>query len=64
MFVNEQPSSPSLFLQQVQELQQVKENKILIRGDKQADLGLALSLLDQLRIAGFKKVAFATTQQQ
>ncbi len=63
MFVNEQPSNSTQFLKQVQELQQVKEHKILIRGDKQADLGLALALLDQLRVAGFKQVAFATEQQ-
>jgi len=32
------------------------------QGDRQADLGVALTILDKLRFAGFKQLTFATTK--
>ena len=59
IFINEQTSSLDTALEQVIALQKKNKLPILIRGDKQADLGIALSILDKLRVAGFEQVAFA-----
>jgi biopolymer transport protein ExbD len=72
IFINEQQTSKQKLIAEVirlQLLQQQEQNQkqeqntelpILIHGDKQADLGVALQILDQLRLSGFHKVAFAT----
>lgn len=66
IFINEQQTSKEKLLAEVIRLQQIEQQKqnaklpILIHGDKQADLGVALQILDQLRLSGFHKVAFAT----
>ena len=64
IFINDQASSTDALLAQVTKLQSDIDSAILIRGDQQADLGLALSILDKLRSAGFVHVAFATEKKQ
>ena len=63
IFVNEQQTGKDKLLAEVLRLQQTQPEQklsILIHGDKQADLGVALQILDQLRLSGFQQVAFAT----
>jgi biopolymer transport protein ExbD len=67
IFINEKITTEALMLAQVMTLQKKqKEQKlpILIRGDRQSDLGVALSILDKLRLSGFQQVAFATEKDQ
>ncbi|MFT6140190.1 MAG: biopolymer transport protein ExbD [Psychromonas sp.] len=67
IFINEKITTEALMLAQVMTLQKKqKEQKlpILIRGDRQSDLGVALSILDKLRLSGFQQVAFATEKNQ
>lgn len=59
IFINEQSSSLEMALEQVMILQKNNKLPILIRGDQKADLGIALSILDKLRVAGFEHVTFA-----
>ncbi|KPU83855.1 biopolymer transporter ExbD, partial [Psychromonas sp. PRT-SC03] len=40
------------------------QRPILIRGDQHASLGSALTLLDMLRRAGYKEVAFDTIKDR
>ena len=67
IFINEKITTEELMVAQVISLQtEKKEQKlpILIRGDRQSDLGVALSILDKLRLSGFQHVAFATEKDQ
>lgn len=64
LFVNEQSCALENIVKQVQTEQKEAKLPILIRGDQQADLGIALTLLDKLRLAGFEQVTFATEKQQ
>lgn len=60
IYINQQQTDIDSFLSQVIELQNNNKQPILIRGDQQANLGIALSILDDLRTAGFEHVSFAT----
>lgn len=60
IYINDLPSNKSEFVQRVISLQKENKQAILIRGDQQSDLGLALTILDKLRSAGFEHVTFAT----
>jgi biopolymer transport protein ExbD len=64
LFINEQITTKDRMLAQVKNLQKEQKLPILIRGDKQSDLGVALSILDKLRLSGFQHVAFATEKDQ
>ncbi|MFT6984920.1 MAG: biopolymer transport protein ExbD [Psychromonas sp.] len=64
VFVNEQSSRLQDVVTQVSTLQQKNRLPILIRGDQQSDLGVALTILDKLRSAGFKQLAFATKKDK
>ncbi len=64
VFINEQSSRLQDVLKQVQSLQQKNKLPILIRGDQQSDLGIALTILDKLRSAGFEQVTFATEKDK
>lgn len=76
IFINEKITTEALMLAQVMTLQKERKKQkektgqteqklpILIRGDKQSDLGVALSILDKLRLSGFQHVAFATEKDQ
>lgn len=63
IFINEKITTEERMLAQVMTLQKEKKEQklpILIRGDRQSDLGVALSILDKLRLSGFQHVAFGT----
>ena len=60
IFINEQSATLQKVVENVLFLQKETKKLILIRGDSQSDLGIALTILDKLRQAGFKQVAFAT----
>ena len=60
IFINEQSCTLQQIVEKASLLQKEQKQPILIRGDRQADLGIALTILDKLRQAGFKQVAFAT----
>ena len=60
IFINEQSCTLQQVVEKVALLQEKPKQAILIRGDRQADLGIALTILDKLRLAGFKQIAFAT----
>jgi biopolymer transport protein ExbD len=64
LFINEQITTKDRMLAQVKNVQKEQKLPILIRGDKQSDLGVALSILDKLRLSGFQHVAFATEKDQ
>ncbi|PKH04189.1 biopolymer transporter ExbD [Psychromonas sp. MB-3u-54] len=67
IFINDKITTEALMLAQVMTLQKEKKEQkspILIRGDKKSDLGVALSILDKLRLSGFQQVAFATEKDQ
>jgi len=67
IFINEKITTEEQMVAQIISLQtEQKEQKlpILIRGDRQSDLGIALSILDKLRLSGFQQVAFATEKDQ
>jgi len=59
IFINQQITDIDSFLGRVVDLQNNNKLPILIRGDQQANLGVALSILGDLRAAGFEHVAFA-----
>lgn len=64
IFINDQSSTLQQLVEKVSLVQKKPHQPILIRGDKQADLGIALTILDKLRQAGFKQVAFATEKNK
>ena len=64
IFINEQQTNLQTLVKNVLFLQKETKQPILIRGDKQSDLGIALTILDKLRQAGFKQVAFATEKDK
>ena len=64
IFINEQSTALQTIIEKVLSLQKEAKKPILIRGDRQSDLGIALTILDKLRQAGFKQVAFATEKNE
>jgi len=64
LFINEQQIDIQELTEKILPLQKGTHKPILIRGDKQSDLGIALTILEQLRQAGFKQVAFATEKNK
>lgn len=64
IFINEQSCTLQQIVIKASLLQKEQQQPILIRGDRQADLGIALTILDKLRQAGFKQVAFATEKDK
>lgn len=64
VFINDQSSRLQDVVTQVRTLQQKDKLPILIRGDQQSDLGVALTILDKLRSAGFEQLAFATEKDK
>jgi len=60
IFINEQDIDIQELTEKMLQLAEGTYKPILIRGDQQSDLGIALNILDKLRQAGFEKVAFAT----
>lgn len=62
IFINEQSCTLENIVKRVLLLEKGTKLPILIRGDRQSDLGIALTILDKLRLSGFKRVTFATEQ--
>ena len=64
IFVNERLTPLEQVIKVVLFAQQETQQPILIRGDQHANLGIALTILDKLRQAGFEQVAFATEKHK
>jgi len=58
LYLNAQPVATEHLIERIRLLLQGKEKPVFIDGDAQADLGLAIELLDQLKNAGIEKVSF------
>ena len=59
LFLDGQPQTAVSLLPAIIRLQQRQSRPILIQGDAEADLGIAIELLGRLNAAGFHRVAFA-----
>jgi biopolymer transport protein ExbD len=57
--VNSAPAEADGLAEQVLRLRGGKEKPVFIEGDRQADLGLAIELLDHLKQAGIEEVSFS-----
>lgn len=64
IFINEQSCTLQDVVKKVSYIEKETKRPILIRGDRQSDLGIALTVLQKLRLAGFKQVAFATEKDK
>ena len=64
IFIDEQNCKLQELTRRIILLQKEMKRPILIRGDRESDLGVALTILDKLRQAGFKQVAFATEKDK
>ncbi|MGB5447021.1 MAG: biopolymer transporter ExbD [Psychromonas sp.] len=72
IFINQQMTTEASMLAEIVRIQKDQQQgngtnrsmPILIRGDKHSDLGIALSILDKLRLSGFQQVAFATEKDK
>lgn len=64
IFINEQRCTLQQIVEKASLVQKKSQQPVLIRGDRQSDLGIALAILDKLRRAGFKQVAFATEKSK
>jgi biopolymer transport protein ExbD len=64
IFINEQSCTLQDVVKKVSFIDKDTKRPILIRGDRQSDLGIALTILQKLRLAGFKQVAFATEKDK
>ncbi len=59
LFLNEEPVEAEGLAQRVKAL----NKPVFIHGDRQADLGLAIELLDDLKQAGIEEVFFSCTPE-
>ena len=59
LFLNEEPVEAEGLAHRVKAL----GKPVFINGDRQADLGLAIELLDDLKQAGIEEVSFSCTQE-
>ncbi len=60
--VNKQPVTLDSAATAVRAARTSDSQPVFINGDQRADLGIAVQLLDRLRIAGFEKVSFSCTE--
>jgi biopolymer transport protein ExbD len=60
LYLEHNPITLTSLIGSVQQLQTIKPRPILIYGDARADLGIAIKVLERLKIAGFTHVSFAT----
>jgi biopolymer transport protein ExbD len=62
LFLNQEPVNERDLIPRIQTLRGPdSERPIFIHGDKSADLGIAVKILDQLQAAGIQKISFACT---
>ncbi len=64
LFVNKQPATLESAPAAVHAALAGRDLPVFINGDHQAELGLAIQLLDHLRFEGIKKVSFACTEHK
>ena len=63
LFLNEEPVELDGLAARVLALRGATAKPVFINGDRQADLGLAIELLDDLKKAGIEEVSFSCTKE-
>ncbi len=63
LYLNAEPTSAEGLPERVAQLRGEADKPVFIDGDKQADLGLAIELLDNLKKVGIEEVSFSCTQE-
>ena len=63
LYLNTLPVTADLLIERIQTLRQEQEKPIFIDGDMQADLGLAIEVLDRLKNAGIEEVSFSCKKE-
>ena len=63
LFLNEEPVEADGLASRVLALRGGEAKPVFINGDRKADLGLAIELLDNLKQAGIEEVSFSCTKE-
>ncbi|MDF7799027.1 biopolymer transporter ExbD [Pontiellaceae bacterium B1224] len=63
VFLNKEPMDAATVAQQVLALRKDSSKPVYIDGDAQADLGLAIELLDDLKKAGIEEISFSCKKE-
>ncbi len=63
LFLNEEPTEAAGLAARVLALRGSEAKPVFINGDRKADLGLAIELLDDLKKAGIEEVSFSCTKE-
>ena len=63
LFLNKAPTTVDGLADRVLALRGTEIKPVFINGDQQADLGLAIELLDDLKKAGIEEVSFSCTKE-
>lgn len=63
LFLNQKPVDAATVAQQVLALRSDSRKPVFIDGDVQADLGLAIELLDDLKKAGIEEISFSCKKE-
>jgi biopolymer transport protein ExbD len=63
LFLNDEPTEAAGLAARVLALRGSEAKPVFINGDRKADLGLAIELLDDLKKAGIEEVSFSCTKE-
>jgi biopolymer transport protein ExbD len=63
LFLNTRPVTADQLIEHIRILRNEQEKPVFIDGDSQADLGLAIELLDRLKNAGINEVSFSCKKE-
>ncbi len=63
LFLNDEPTEASGLAARVLALRGKEAKPVFINGDRKADLGLAIELLDDLKKAGIEEISFSCTKE-
>ncbi len=63
LYLNAEPTAAEGLPERVAQLRGETDKPVFIDGDRQADLGLAIELLDNLKKVGIEEVSFSCTQE-
>ncbi|MCK4565563.1 MAG: biopolymer transporter ExbD, partial [Verrucomicrobia bacterium] len=63
LFLNDEPTEVDGLAERVRALRGNEAKPVFINGDRKADLGLAIELLDDLKKAGIEEVSFSCTKE-
>ena len=63
LFLNDEPAEVDGLAERVLALRGSEAKPVFINGDRKADLGLAIELLDDLKKAGIEEVSFSCTKE-